>query len=97
MSRVSLSEIAEADLDSITDHIAREDPVAAVRVVDEIERRIAVLAERPNLGRRGRVAGTREMVLSGTPFIAIYRVQAPDVLILRVVHGARQWPPRRRR
>jgi toxin ParE1/3/4 len=94
VSRLLWSGDAETDLDDITDYIAELDPEAAVTMRDEIERRLAMLVVQPRLGRRGRVRGTREMVLVGTPYIGIYRVEGADVLILRVLHGARQWPPR---
>jgi toxin ParE1/3/4 len=93
VSRLLWSLDAEADLDSITDYIAEDNPQAAVTIRDEIERRLAMLGLRPRLGRRGRVRGTREMVLAGTPYIAVYRVVDDDVLVLRVLHGARRWPP----
>jgi toxin ParE1/3/4 len=43
------------------------------------------------IGRQGRVGGTRELVVQGTPYIVVYRVH-DDVEILAVVHGARKWP-----
>ena len=88
------SEAAESDLDAITDYIARNDVAAAVRMRDEIERRLQILADYPNIGRRGRVRGTREMVLAGTPYIGVYRVHGEDVVVIRVLHGAQRWPPK---
>jgi len=93
MSALLWSETAESDLDGITEYIARDNVAAAIRVRDEIERRLQVLADHPKIGRRGRVKGTRELVLAGTPYIAIYRVRPKEVLVLRVLHGARRWPP----
>lgn len=93
MTGLYWSEDAETDLDDITAYIARDDVAAAIRVRDEIERRLEVLADYPRVGRRGRIGGTRELVLAGTPYIAIYRIRGDDVLILRVLHGARRWPP----
>jgi len=46
-------------------------------------------------GRRGRVPRTRELVIQRTPYIAIYALRSDLVFILRIVHGAQQWPPRR--
>ena len=43
-------------------------------------------------GRPGRVAGTRELVVTGTPYVAAYQVTRETVRILRVLHGAQQWP-----
>jgi toxin ParE1/3/4 len=78
------------------DHIARDNPSAAARVDEDLERQVRQLREHPLMGRPGRESGTRELVISRTPFIVIYRVTARRVEILRVLHGAQQWPPRER-
>ena len=44
------------------------------------------------MGRVGRVRGTRELVIAGTPYIAAYRVKGRVILILRILHGAQLWP-----
>ncbi len=47
----------------------------------------------PQLGRRGRVKATRELVVAGTPFIVAYTVLRGQVVeILAVIHGAQEWP-----
>lgn len=46
----------------------------------------------PESGRLGRVEGTRELVVDRTPYIAAYRIAGDTVRILRVLHGAREWP-----
>jgi toxin ParE1/3/4 len=38
------------------------------------------------------VAGTRELVIRGTPFVVAYRVKKNEVWVLAVIHGARKWP-----
>jgi toxin ParE1/3/4 len=43
----------------------------------------------PNLGRAGRIAGTREITMA--PYVIVYRV-AQAVEILRIYHGAQNWP-----
>jgi toxin ParE1/3/4 len=75
------------------DYIAKENPSAVLRLDEDIERQIARLADNPEAGRAGRVQGTRELVIARTPFIAVYRVKARRVEILRVLHGAQRWPP----
>jgi toxin ParE1/3/4 len=45
------------------------------------------------MGRPGRVQGTRERIITGTPYIVVYRVRH-EVEILRVLHGAMRWPPK---
>jgi toxin ParE1/3/4 len=46
----------------------------------------------PNRGRIGRKAGTREFLVVGLPFIIVYRVTEEAVEIVRILHGAQQWP-----
>jgi len=59
-----------------------------------IQEAVARLAEYPAMGRSGRVPGTRELVVVGTPYIIPYRVRGDRVEILRVFHAARKWPPK---
>ncbi len=75
-------------------YIAEDNPSAALGQLDRIEEQTDMLLQQPKLGRVGRVKGTRELVISRTPFIVIYRLQAPQhVEILRLLHGSQQWPP----
>jgi toxin ParE1/3/4 len=83
---------AEQDLQRIFDFILEHNPAAAQRVAERIERRVAELQAHPRAGRRGRVAGTRELVVAGTPYIVAYRVKGRRIDILAVLHGARRWP-----
>ena len=53
-----------------------------------------VLKEHPAVGRPGRVAGTRELLVTGTPYILPYRVAGDVLEVLRVLHSARRWPKR---
>jgi toxin ParE1/3/4 len=61
-------------------------------IVDRILAGIDILERYPNLGRPGRLQGTRELVITGTPFIVFYRLQESQVEILGVLHAARKWP-----
>ncbi len=44
------------------------------------------------MGRAGRRRGTRELVVARTPFLVVYRVEADVITILRLFHGAQDWP-----
>jgi toxin ParE1/3/4 len=77
---------------AIAEYIARDNPVAAHAMRDAILRQVGRLAEHPRMGRLGRVKGTRELIVAGTSYIVAYRVAAKKVTILRILHGARQWP-----
>jgi toxin ParE1/3/4 len=85
-------EAARADLLAIVDYISDNNPEAAQQLKDDIQVKVAKLLEHPKLYRPGRVAGTREMVVRRN-YVVIYTEDARAVLILRVLHGARQWPP----
>lgn len=91
--RVRWLRTALANLEAHAHYIARDNPAAARRVVAAIERVVAQVADYPALGRPGRVEGTRELVVPGTPYIVPYRVRGQTVQILRVFHAARKWPP----
>lgn len=84
---------ALANLEAEAAYVSRDDPAAAKRMVTAIERATELLARHPGLGRTGRVDGTRELVIPGTPYIIPYRVREGRVEILRVFHAARKWPP----
>ncbi|MFG6429427.1 type II toxin-antitoxin system RelE/ParE family toxin [Roseateles sp. LYH14W] len=75
------------------DYIAEQDPITALAVLDRIEQQTDVLQQQPDLGRPGRKRGTRELVISRTPFIVVYRVRpkAKCVELLTLLHGSQQW------
>ncbi|MGH7836364.1 MAG: type II toxin-antitoxin system RelE/ParE family toxin [Candidatus Binataceae bacterium] len=46
----------------------------------------------PNRGRKGRRPRTRELSVPGLPFVIIHRVGKDAIEIVRILHGAQQWP-----
>jgi toxin ParE1/3/4 len=87
------TEPALADLAALHEHISADDAAAA----DQMLNRILLLAETqlsrmPESGRLGRVPGTRELVVTGSPYFLPYRIVGETIQILRVIHGARRWP-----
>jgi toxin ParE1/3/4 len=81
------------DLTSLRAYIAEDNPAAARGVVLHIIHNIEqLLPNNPQMGRPGRVPGTRELVIPKTPFVVPYRLQRNVIQILRVSHGARRWP-----
>ena len=73
-------------------YIVQDYPAAAGKVALRIQSAVALLTVNPGLRRAGRVLGTRELVITGTPYIVPYRVQNDSVEILRVFHARRRWP-----
>ena len=86
--------LAAGHLESAFEYLAQDDAVAAGAVVDRIFSAIEVLERHPQMGRSGRVPRTRELVVTGTPFVVAYRVRKDRIEILAVLHGARRWPER---
>lgn len=80
------------NLDEEAAYIARDDPRAAARLVERIVASVERLADYPASGRPGRVPGTRELLVTDTPYLVPYRVRGETVEILRVFHGVRKWP-----
>lgn len=80
------------ELIQIREYIAKDNPRAARQVARRILESAEKLRTTPNIGRPGRLYGTRELVITRTPFIILYRVRDGAVEILRVIHGVRKWP-----
>jgi len=84
------------DLRAQIAYIARDDRTAALRVAERIGETGEALGKHPT-GRRGRVTGTYEKSVPRLPYIIAYafaeRTGKESVVILRVVHTARNWPP----
>lgn len=92
--RVTWSRAAIDDLRAARAHIARDDPGAAVKIARRLVEATDMLAEFPGMGRAGRVPHTRELLVTGTPFIVPYMVAADVVQIIAVIHTSRRWPDR---
>ena len=88
---------AARDLEYVRDYIAQDSVDAAIAAVERatVERILAgieALSRHPQLGRGGRVPGTRELVMP--PYVAVYRVAKGAVEIHSILHSARRWPVR---
>ena len=82
---------ALADLSGILEYIAERNPAAAPRVAAALRHAATRLGTHPRVGRRGRVAGTRELVVPRLPLIIAYRVRPDRIEVVRVIHGRRDW------
>jgi toxin ParE1/3/4 len=72
-------------------YIGRANPGAAAQVGARIKASAQRLVNFPELGRPGRVAGTRELDVPHTPYIIAYQITGGDIEILAVIHAARRW------
>ena len=82
------------NLDDEASFIAADSPEAAQLVVQRVLDAVAMLPEQPGMGRPGRVAGTRELVVLKTRYLVPYRVRGQTIEILRVFHTSRRLPER---
>jgi toxin ParE1/3/4 len=91
--RLRWTEPAVRDLRSICDYIDEHDgPAAARRIALRIYKAVNSLAASPHKGRPGRKPNTRELVIPGLPWLAIYRIREHAVEVSRILHGAQRLP-----
>jgi toxin ParE1/3/4 len=85
---------AIADRDAQVDYLATRSPLAAIDQGDRIDAVVSQLLDHPEIGRPGRVKGTRELVIGATPFITVYRYKqrARRIELIRLLHGSQQYP-----
>jgi len=90
--RVVWSPRAIEHLVKLRSHIASDNPAAAAHVAAALVGAVERLAGLPNLGRPGRIAGTRELIVPGTPYVIPYRVRHTIIEVIAVFHGRHKWP-----
>jgi toxin ParE1/3/4 len=90
--KLTWSPQAKQDVAALFVYVAEDNPMAAHRIVAQVALSVEQLLSHPAMGRPGRVPGTRELVVSRTPYIVPYRVRGQEIEILRVFHAARSWP-----
>jgi toxin ParE1/3/4 len=82
------------DIEEIHAHVAQnQTPARAFKVASLIRMAINRLSAFPSIGRGGRLAGTRELVVPRLPYVIVNLVRGDEVVIQRVIHQTRQWPP----
>ena len=88
--KIRWTDTALQDLESLHAYVAQDSDNAAAKIVTRILAGLDAVKRFPGMGRKGRVAGTRELVIP--PFIVVYRVKKDAVELLAIIHGARRWP-----
>lgn len=83
---------AAADLERIADYLLTNTPMLAERLLRALHDAPVVLMTHPRRGRPGRKDGTRELVMSPLPYVMVYTVRRDTVFVVRILHGAQQWP-----
>ena len=83
---------AANDLYNIVRYIQQDDPAAAAEVAKTLYDGCGGLRNFPHRGRKGRIEGCRELVFPGLPYIVVYQIKDQVVELLRIYHGAQDWP-----
>ena len=89
--RLVWTRLANADRQKIREYIAQDTPAAALALDELFSEKTKRLVDHPNLGRPGRVAGTRELIAHQN-YILVYDIVGDQVRLLRVLHASRQYP-----
>ena len=81
---------ADEDLIDLWVYIAQDNPDAADHLLDEFEKKFALLAGQPRLGaaRSDIAPGLRHFPVGN--YLILYREIDPGIEVVRVVHGARR-------
>nr|CRY96504.1 hypothetical protein [uncultured prokaryote] len=85
---------AQENLAAELTRIAADDEAAAKRIALVVKSHTEQLEQFPESGRPGRIHGTRELVISGLPYILPYRIRGKNVEILRFFHTSQKPPSR---
>src|SRR5258706_577475 len=81
-------------LEDLRERIAVDNPAAAARTVERIRTAVERLRDFPALGRPGRVASPRELVVPGTSYITPSRLAGDAIQVLALMHSAQRGPDR---
>jgi toxin ParE1/3/4 len=84
---------ARQDVNGIWDFMEEHHPDAAELVDSKILKAVSSLAQFPKRGKPGRVKGTRELRVPNSAYVVVYLVMESEIVILRVLHSAQNWPP----
>ena len=76
----------------LRDYIEKDSEQNAALVAKRILRAVDLLQSHPEMGRPGRVVGTRELIVPGTPYLIPYRVRRERLELIAVFHGRQKWP-----
>jgi toxin ParE1/3/4 len=89
---IKWSRFAKKDLEQLRQYIAESNPTAENQIAKKILESITLLTQHPALGKKGRLVDTRELIVSGTPYIIPYTIKNNTIEILRVYHSSRKSP-----
>ncbi|MBD2139875.1 type II toxin-antitoxin system RelE/ParE family toxin [Anabaena sp. FACHB-1250] len=80
------------NLEQARNYVFQDNPTAAQELILKIQNAANQLQNYPFMGKNGRVEGTRELIISNSPYILIYRVKEESVEVLRILHTSKRYP-----
>ena len=80
------------NLEQARNYVFQDNPTAAQELIIKIQNAANQLQNYPFMGKNGRVEGTRELIISNSPYILIYRVKEESVEVLRILHTSKFYP-----
>lgn len=87
--KLTISPLAEQDIESIGDYIARDSPQQAIRFTEQLFRQCQLIAQRPEAYRKRPELGENIRSCSYRRYIIIFCVMEEDIRVERLLHGAR--------
>jgi toxin ParE1/3/4 len=94
LAKVRWGKRALRELGEIDSFVAMQSEDGAELVAKRIDWAVMILSNQPEIGRPGRLAGTRELAVRNTPYIICYRMGGETAWILGIQRGAKSWPSR---
>ena len=85
---------AADDLEEIGAYLKEHEAALAESTVRNLYDTVQSLRQFPRRGRLGKKSETRELLTTPLPYLIIYEIQGDTIHILRIAHGARNWPTR---
>ncbi|MFM6072819.1 MAG: type II toxin-antitoxin system RelE/ParE family toxin [Dolichospermum sp.] len=80
------------NLEQVRNYIIQDNPTAAQELIIKIQNAANQLEKYPFMGKSGRVEGTKELIISNSPYMIIYRVKEESVEVLRILHTSKCYP-----
>jgi toxin ParE1/3/4 len=84
--RIRWTPPAAKDMQGIGDYLKDHHPHYRQPTMRKLYDRIRALKDTPHIGKPGRIEGTREILFSPMPYIAVYRVTEQTIEIWRLWH-----------
>ncbi len=91
-TKIVWSRRAIRHLTGLLAYIQKDSEQNAVAVAKRILDAVDLVQTQPDMGRPGRIVGTRELLVVDTPYVIPYRVRQGRIELIAVFHGRQKWP-----